>query len=167
MKTILKLIALFSLSILFLGIAAINMNKLGGVIFWAVMTFVSFVLLFKGTIKKNKNLTKKTVTTVINELAQEEKENTGFIPWYEEELLWQGKRKIYIRYQDRNFNITERNIDMVGIWPNQHGEVLFRGFCHLRSEWRTFYADRVIELTTARRKKFSSFHEYIKSELGF
>ncbi|HAT8515608.1 TPA: hypothetical protein I7181_18115 [Vibrio vulnificus] len=167
MKTILKLITLLFLSILFLGIAAINMNKFVGVVFWGVMTFVSFVLLFKDALKKNKNLTPKTATAVSNELSQEKQEHTGFIPWHEEDLLWQGKRKVHIRYQDRNFNITERNIDMVGIWPNQHGEIMFRGFCHLRSEWRTFYADRVVELTTARRKKFTCFHEYSKSELGF
>lgn len=179
MKTFIRLIVLLTSSFILLGIAAFNMEKLTGVLFWLVSTLIIFYLLFGKSIstriKENNALYQKQQLELENEKIAQPYEpqaskkitsETGFIPWTEEELLWQGKRKLFLRYMDRNGSITERNVEIVGVWPNQYGEVMFRAYCHLRGEWRTFYAERVLHITNARKKQFSNFFEYSKEDLG-
>lgn len=94
-------------------------------------------------------------------------EKEAFRNWTHENLLWSGKRKLVIEYQDRHGKITERDIEMLGIWPHhQTGEICFRAKCLLRDDWRTFKGDNVLSVRNARKKTFDSFSSYISEELG-
>lgn len=94
-------------------------------------------------------------------------EKEAFRPWTHENLLWSGKRKLVIEYQDRHGKITERDIEMLGIWPHhQTGEICFRAKCELRDDWRTFKGDNVLSVRNARKKTFDSFAEYMAEDLN-
>ncbi|MDW2310599.1 WYL domain-containing protein [Vibrio sp. 1075] len=171
-----------SISFISLMIAALNLEKLPAILIWIIATTLGVMYSIK--------LWKKKVTTPINLKPGENRwqgwekvkhENDSYDDsiseshynafdnrhWYErDDILWQGKRKAYIVYKDRHGEVTERNITMHGIMPNQNGELTLRAMCHLREDWRTFYADRIIQIKTARNKTYDDFSEYMATELN-
>ncbi|ELB2829386.1 hypothetical protein [Vibrio alginolyticus] len=79
--------------------------------------------------------------------------------------LWNGERKLTIEYQDREGNVTNRPIKIKQVYPMDSGEIYFQAYCELREDNRTFKAEGVLEIITARKKKYSDFYEYMSEEL--
>lgn len=79
--------------------------------------------------------------------------------------LWTGSRKLHIEYTNQQGEVSERDIDLKAIKANSAGEIYFRAYCHLRNETRSFKADRVGRLFTARDERFDDFVDYMHSEL--
>jgi hypothetical protein len=134
---------------------------------WVVtlIGFIAVVLLLSPFFKK-KQEDHSSENELNFHIEVEEQSTSKFVPWTEKDLLWQGKRKLQIAYKDRHGDVTERNIEIYGIWPEQTGEIYYRAFCLLRNDWRTFKADNTVHVITARKKKFNNFFDYMRDELA-
>lgn len=159
----LGLIALAFLAYLLFSVAEIALNIAIGI--RGVLSIFS---------RKNNDLREgyanQRVTTISKfeeEEEHKEPEKREFRPWTEENLIWQGKRKLWIEYIDRHGDITERDIEIRGVWPDEEtGEIHFRAMCHLRNEWRTFNANGVLSIRTAKGKEFDDFSSFMYESLN-
>lgn len=172
----LYLFATLSISFITLGIAALNMSAILGSLTWALVTgycgyaFSKRWRKFHPKASSSPEGEQQEWEEINHNLSPTKEQNptrqSSFTPWYEQDLLWQGKRKLQITYHSEKGEVTERRIEMVGFWPNENGEIYIRAKCNLRDDWRTFKADNVLHLVTARNKSFDSFSDYMSSELG-
>ncbi|UTV26371.1 WYL domain-containing protein [Photobacterium atrarenae] len=175
LRLTLYICATFFISFITLGIATQTMSAIPGSLTWVVVTGLCGCALFKRWRKfhpKTPSSPKQEwqgwepVTRESPTQKQTPTKQKRFTPWYEEDLLWQGKRKLQITYHSEKDEVTERRIEMVGCWPNENGEIFIRAKCDLRDDWRTFKADNILHLKTARNKSFDNFSDYMSSELG-
>lgn len=172
-----------SISLVSLIIAVVNFSAGFGVLIWLIAT--ALAILFSIKFWKKKVTAQPKLKPGENRWQGWEKVNSVTISPYSEthddeairlfntkpwgkrdDILWQGKRKATIVYSDRNGEVTERDITIYGILPNYYGELTIRAMCHMRDDWRTFYTDRIIQITTARHKTYCDFSEYMSTELG-
>ncbi|ELE5027153.1 hypothetical protein RDG65_002458 [Vibrio fluvialis] len=172
-----------SISLVSLIIAVVNFSAGFGVLIWLIAT--ALAILFSIKFWKKKVTAQPKLKPGENRWQGWEKVNSVTISPYSEthddeairlfntkpwdkrnDILWQGKRKATIVYSDRNGEVTERDITIYGILPNYYGELTIRAMCHMRDDWRTFYTDKIIRITTARHKTYCDFSEYMSTELG-
>lgn len=151
-----------SFASLLLGVILFPESAGAGVITWFVGTLIyPSYKLFPYLAKYNRHAEKLREERNKPD-ADKYVEKEAFRNWTHENLLWTGKRKLVIEYQDRHGKITERDIEMLGIWPHhQTGEICFRAKCELRDDWRTFKGDNVLSVRNARKKTFDSFTDYM------
>ncbi|PNH99264.1 WYL domain-containing protein [Vibrio diazotrophicus] len=177
-----SLLIAVSISFISLIIAVLNFSKVLGIFIWIVAT--TFAMLFAIKFWKKKVATLPKLKPGENRWQGWEKVNSDTTSSYDEtndeairlfntkpwdkrkDILWQGKRKATIVYTDRNGEVTERSITIYGIMPNYYGEMTIRAMCHMRDDWRTFYTNKIIQITTARNKTYGDFSEYMSTELG-
>ncbi|EMK6669906.1 WYL domain-containing protein [Vibrio fluvialis] len=172
-----------SISLVSLIIAVVNFSAGFGVFIWLIATAFAILFSVKFWKKKVATLPKlkpgenrwqgwqqvNTSTSSSYSESDEDEARRAFNkrPWDQrKDILWKGKRNATITYTDRNGDVTERSITMYGIMPSYEGEITLVAMCHLRDDWRTFYIDKIIQITTAKNKIYGDFSEYMSTELG-
>ncbi len=135
-----------------------------------ILGFIAFIFvmlfLVKGSDKQNKSNSATTNSHPQSTIRTTYSSNQH-TPKYQRrgDPLWFGERKLIITYKDLDGNVTNRSIRIRQVYPMDSGEIYFQADCELREESRTFKAEGVLELITARRKKYTSFYEYMSEEL--
>ncbi|HGZ6774424.1 TPA: hypothetical protein ACOLZV_002306 [Vibrio parahaemolyticus] len=134
-----------------------------------VLGFVAFILIMYFLVKSsdNQNKSKPSSNSQQTPIVSSTYNSEQRTPSYQQrgDPLWWGERKLTIEYQDRNGNVTNRAIKIKQVYPMDSGEIYFQAYCELREDNRTFKAEGVLELITARKKKYSDFYEYMSEEL--
>ncbi|MDW1948754.1 hypothetical protein R7P34_13055 [Vibrio sp. 780] len=134
-----------------------------------ILGFIGFILVMLFLVKSSDNQNKSKPssnsqqTPIVRPTYKPEQRATSY--QQRGDPLWNGERKLTIEYQDRHGNVTNRAIKIRQVYPMDSGEIYFQAYCELREDYRTFKAESVLELITARKKKYSDFYEYMSEEL--
>ena len=59
---------------------------------------------------------------------------------------------LYLVYQDKNGDITERKIKLEALDEGHNGVFFFKAFCYLRNDERVFNGNRILQLKTENGK---------------